>query len=68
MGVKTRVPNTDFVAAARDAKLLTVPAGDNVVRLIPPLIVGEAEVQAAMERLEAAAAAIEAKLAQQAAE
>ena len=31
---------------------LTVAAGDNVVRLLPPLIIGEAEVDAAMEMLE----------------
>ena len=38
------VPNGDLVNALRDEKLLTVGAGDNVVRLLPPLIVGEAEI------------------------
>jgi acetylornithine/N-succinyldiaminopimelate aminotransferase len=51
IGIKTRVPNTDFVAAARAEKLLTIPAGDNVVRLLPPLIVTDAEVNEAIERL-----------------
>ncbi len=68
LGVKTRVPNTDFVAAARDQKLLAIPAGDNVVRLLPPLTIGEAEVREAMARLEAAAVALEARLSPKAAE
>ncbi|MEA2840133.1 MAG: acetylornithine/N-succinyldiaminopimelate aminotransferase [Methylobacteriaceae bacterium] len=54
IGIKTRVPNTDFVAAARAEKLLTIPAGDNVVRLLPPLIVTDAEVNEAIERLSCA--------------
>jgi acetylornithine/N-succinyldiaminopimelate aminotransferase len=55
-GVKTRTPNIDLVAAARAAKLLTVPAGDNVVRLLPPLIVNENEIAEAIQRLDAACA------------
>jgi acetylornithine/N-succinyldiaminopimelate aminotransferase len=31
-----------------------VPAGDNVIRLLPPLIIGEAEIEEAMNRLDAA--------------
>ena len=58
-GLKTRVPNGDFVAAAREAGLLTVPAGDNVVRLLPPLIVSESEIAEAAERLSAACARLE---------
>lgn len=58
-GVKTRVPNGDFVAAAREAGLLTVPAGDNVVRLLPPLIVTESEIAEAAARLHAACARLE---------
>lgn len=68
IGVKTRVLNTDFSAAARAEKLLTVPAGDNVVRLLPPLVIGDAEVNEAMNRLEAACAALEAKAQKGAAE
>jgi acetylornithine/N-succinyldiaminopimelate aminotransferase len=68
LGLKMRVPNTDFVAAARDAKLLTIGAGDNVVRLLPPLTITDAEIAEAVERLDAAAAAIEASLDRQAAE
>ncbi len=55
-GLKTRVPNTDFVAAARAEKLLTIPAGDNVVRLLPPLIIDEQHIAEAARRLGAACA------------
>jgi acetylornithine/N-succinyldiaminopimelate aminotransferase len=50
-GIKTRVPNTEFAAAALKAKLLTIPAGDNVVRLLPPLIIDEQEIAEAARRL-----------------
>lgn len=62
-GVKTRVPNTQFTSAARAAGLLTIPAGDNVVRLLPPLIVGENEIAEAVERLGRACAALEGEMA-----
>ena len=44
MGLRTVVPNTDFVAAARDQKLIVIGAGDNVVRLLPPLIITDADI------------------------
>jgi acetylornithine/N-succinyldiaminopimelate aminotransferase len=59
LGLRTVVPNGDFVAAARAQKLLTIPAGDNVVRLMPPLIITEAEAGEAASRLDAACTAIE---------
>jgi acetylornithine/N-succinyldiaminopimelate aminotransferase len=61
MGLRTVVPNTDFVSAARDQKLIVIGAGDNVVRLLPPLIISEADLAEAIDRLDAACAAIEAK-------
>ena len=51
LGLKTVVPNTDFIAKAREFGLLTVGAGDNVVRILPPLTVGEAEIAEAMNAL-----------------
>jgi acetylornithine/N-succinyldiaminopimelate aminotransferase len=54
IGLKAVVPSGDLVAALRGEKLLTVGAGDNVVRLLPPLIVSEAEMEEAVERLERA--------------
>ena len=59
IGIKCRVPAGDFVAKARDAGILTVGAGDNVVRLLPPLTVSEEEIDMAAERLEAAACVFE---------
>jgi len=60
IGIKCRVPNTDLAAAARDQHLLTVPAGDNVLRLLPPLTIDEAIVGDAIARLDRAAATLEA--------
>lgn len=50
-GIKCKVTNTDVVAAMRDQHLLAVPAGDNVVRLIPPLTVTEDDIKEAVARL-----------------
>lgn len=60
LGVRTVVPNTAFAAAAREEHLLLVPAGDNVVRLLPPLTITEAEVAEAFDRLDRACVRIEA--------
>jgi acetylornithine/N-succinyldiaminopimelate aminotransferase len=62
MGLRTHVPNTDFIAAARDQKLITIAAGDNVVRLLPPLIITEAELGEGLKRLDAACVALEGEL------
>lgn len=51
IGVKVRPANTDVVKAAMDEHLLTVPAGENVVRLIPPLNTTRDELNDALERL-----------------
>ena len=59
-GVRTHVPNADLVAAMREQKLLGIPAGDNVVRLIPPLIITESEIREAVARLDAACTVLEA--------
>ena len=55
LGLKLRVPNTEFVAAARKQGLLVVGAGDNVIRILPPLIVEETQIREAMTMLSAAA-------------
>ncbi|MCG6207851.1 aspartate aminotransferase family protein [Rhodopseudomonas sp. HC1] len=64
VGLKAVVPSADLVAALRDQKLLTVGAGDNVVRLLPPLIVNEAEIEEAVTRLERACVALTGQAAQ----
>jgi len=59
IGLKGQVPNTELIDAFRAEKLLAVGAGDNVARLLPPLIVTEAEVAEAMTRVDRACVAIE---------
>jgi acetylornithine/N-succinyldiaminopimelate aminotransferase len=68
IGLKLHTLNTDFVAEARANGLLVVAAGDNVVRLLPPLIIGEEEASEAVARLDRTARAIEATLTRPAAE
>jgi acetylornithine/succinyldiaminopimelate/putrescine aminotransferase len=51
IGVETTAPAADVVAAARDEGLLVLTAGENVLRLAPPLTVGADEVAAALEIL-----------------
>jgi len=58
IGLKAVVPSGDLVNALRDHKLLAVGAGDNVVRLLPPLIVNQTEIEEAVQRLEHACAAL----------
>ena len=60
IGLKLVPNNAEFAAAARAEHLLVIPAGDNVVRLLPPLVIGEAEVDEAVKRLDAACARMEA--------
>ena len=59
LGLKCKVPNMNLLLALREQRMLTVQAGDNVVRLLPPLIVDEAEINAASVKLDAACAALE---------
>ena len=61
VGIKCKVPNTALQAAALEQHLLTIGAGDNVVRLLPPLIVTDADIAEAVDKLDRAARALEAK-------
>ncbi|MEF2551189.1 aspartate aminotransferase family protein [Aurantimonas sp. A2-1-M11] len=58
IGLKAKVPNVELVAQMRENGLLAVPAGDNVVRLLPPLNVTADEVRQAMDRIETAVSAL----------
>jgi acetylornithine/N-succinyldiaminopimelate aminotransferase len=62
LGLRTNVPNGDLVDALRAEDVLAVAAGDNVVRLLPPLVISESEISEGMERLDRAASAIERSL------
>ncbi len=59
IGMRCVKPVGDVVAALRDNGMLAVAAGDNVVRLLPPLNVSEAEIDGAIERLDAALTALD---------
>ena len=51
--------NGDLVDALRDEGLLTVGAADNIVRLIPPLIIDESQIDEAMAALDRACEKLE---------
>jgi acetylornithine/N-succinyldiaminopimelate aminotransferase len=57
LGLKMKIPNTAFVHELREHHLLTVGAGGNVVRLLPPLIIEEEQVREAIHILSETAAA-----------
>jgi len=52
IGLKMKVPNTDFMNALRGHHMLSVGAGDNVVRLLPPLNIEEEHVREAVRLLD----------------
>ena len=58
IGLKCKIPNGDVIARLMDQGLLAVGAGDNVVRLLPPLIIDEAEVDASVAMIDRAAASL----------
>lgn len=60
IGIKCKAPNLDLVKAAYEEEMLTVPAADNVVRILPPLNITEAELDEAVARLDRACSRIEA--------
>ena len=59
LGLTCRKPTADVVRAGYDARVIVVPAAENVVRLLPPLNLTEAEADEGLRRLDAAAAALE---------
>jgi acetylornithine/N-succinyldiaminopimelate aminotransferase len=59
LGLVAACPNGELVDALRAENLLAVAAGDNVVRLLPPLIIEEREIAEAASRIDRAAERIE---------
>lgn len=55
LGIKAKVPVADLLKAVRAENLLAVPAGDNVLRLLPPLVVTAEEAREGLVRIERAA-------------
>ena len=58
VGLRAVVPSAELVDELRAEKMITAAAGDNVVRLLPPLIVSEEEIAEAVARIERACARI----------
>ncbi|KAB0572769.1 aspartate aminotransferase family protein [Brucella pituitosa] len=54
MGIKCVVPNVTLIQALRDEHFLSVGAGDNVIRLLPPLVTTPEEAREALKRIEMA--------------
>ncbi|WP_444452719.1 aspartate aminotransferase family protein [Rhodobacter capsulatus] len=59
LGLRCKLPPGDVVKAAYAQNLLTVPAADNVLRLLPALTISEDDMAEAVRRLDAAATALE---------
>jgi len=58
VGLRAVVPAGDLINAIRAERMLTLAAGDNVVRLVPPLIISEQEIAEGVARLDRACAAL----------
>ncbi len=63
LGLKCKATNLDVVNAGYDNQVITVPAADNVIRLLPPLTLTEDDIAQAVIRLDKAAAQVEGQLA-----
>ena len=63
LGLKCKASNIDVVQAGYGQEVLTVPAADNVVRLLPPLTLSDDDIAEAIARLDAAAAQLSAQAA-----
>ena len=61
LGLKMKVPNTEFVHRLRAHHMLAVGAGANVIRLLPPLVVDESHVREAVKILSDTAAEFDTK-------
>ena len=55
LGLKCTAVNMDVVNAGYDNGVLTVPAADNVIRLLPALTISDDDIHTAVEKLDAAA-------------
>jgi acetylornithine/N-succinyldiaminopimelate aminotransferase len=58
LGLKCKAPNIDEVNAGYGANVITGPAADNVIRLLPPLTISDDEITEAIARLDTAATAV----------
>jgi acetylornithine/N-succinyldiaminopimelate aminotransferase len=63
LGLKCHVPVGDVATAARREGLLTIPAGDSTLRVLPPLVATDEDLRQAADRLDSAASALESTMA-----
>ena len=59
LGLKCKAANADVLAAGYDQHILTVPAADNALRILPPLTISDDEIAEAVKRLDRAATVLE---------
>jgi acetylornithine/N-succinyldiaminopimelate aminotransferase len=62
LGLKCKAPNQKLIEALFEERVLTVPAGDNVVRFLPPLIIEQEHIDMACERLSTACGHVSASI------
>lgn len=62
LGIKAKVPSGELLQAMRDEHILGVPAGDNVIRLLPPLVTTAEEAREGLNRVGLAAEKVQATL------
>ncbi len=62
LGIKCKAPAGDVVNAAYKHNLLTLTAGDNVLRIVPPLTITDEEIQLGIDKLDAAATDVQSAL------
>ncbi len=55
LGIKAKIPSADLLRAVRAEHMLLVPAGENVLRLLPPLVTSAEEAREGLARIERAA-------------
>jgi acetylornithine/N-succinyldiaminopimelate aminotransferase len=60
LGLKCKAANLDVVKAGYEHELITVPAADNVIRLLPPLTLTDDDIAEAHRRLDAVATSLSA--------
>ena len=54
LGIKPKISNEIIIEQMRNEKILTVKASDNIIRLLPPLILQNSHVDEAIEKIKKA--------------
>jgi len=58
IGIKCKVPNMDVIKAGYAEHILTIPGGDNVIRVLPALNISDEDIAEGVARLDRAASAV----------